>query len=676
MKSTLSRLPAFFLLLVFFTGTAFGQLVADSTRPDASASITQSLRADITYLASDELKGRSVTDETIHIAADYIVDRMNTIGLKTDAIDGGALQAVDTPVGSDVRDADKNFCEIQLGDETITANVGDGFGPLALGIESGKVSGPIFFAGYGITANELDFDDYKGFNAEGAIVMVLRKEPGFSDPSSPFNGVRNTRHAFFATKVINAIDHGAAAVLIVNDVRSTREAAQDVQAQIDREQQRKERLKAQIESLPPEAKKNRAAAKEQIASAERLMKSQQAELRTARRGIIGVRGAGPASPQTSKIPVASIARDIADRLLKANGTSLKEVEAKIDETYKPASQLIEGASASVSVDISPAVAVSDNVIGVLPGKGALAGEQLVIGAHYDHVGMGGYGSLAPGTIAVHNGADDNASGTATMLACAAELKRRLASVESHREIHFIAFTAEERGLLGSAHYVRNPIKPLAQAAAMINLDMVGRLKDNELNLYGTGSATGLEDLLDDVNKDFGFDLFKVASGYGPSDHQSFYRARVPVVFFFTGLHNEYHRPSDDADRINFDDMTRVTKMVCEVAHRLCTRVERPQYLETNRRPVRPRRQVTAYLGVQLVRGGAVEVKSVTEGGPAAMAGLQANDVIERINQTAIDSSSDIVAWVRSRSAGDTFEILVKRGTEKRTLKGTLQKRPE
>ncbi|MEO1525643.1 MAG: M28 family peptidase [Planctomycetota bacterium] len=638
--------------------------------------ITNSLRADIGFLASDDLRGRSVTDETIHVAADYIVKRMNAIGLETDAVDGGALQSVETPVGSEARNAQRNFCKVELGDETIEATLEDGFGPLALGIQSGEATGPLIFVGYGITANEFGFDDYAGIDAQGATVIVLRKEPGANDPDSPFNGTENSRHAFFATKVINAISHGAAAVLIVNDPGSTRSAVQEVQNRINREANRKQRLERMIQTLPPELKKNRAAAEEQIAVAERLMDSEQDALRIAARGIIGVGNAGPASPQTSKLPVGSIARDVVDRLLKANGQSLKDLEAQIDETYQPASVVISNAKATVSVDMKPGVAVSDNVIGVLPGKGDLAGETLIVGSHYDHVGMGGVGSLAPGTIAVHNGADDNASGTAMMLACAAEMKRRLASIDSHREIHFIAFTAEERGLIGSARYVTDPIKPLAQAAAMINLDMVGRIKDNELNVYGTGSATGLESLLDSTNEDFGFDLFKVASGYGPSDHQSFYRARVPVLFFFTGLHNDYHRPSDDVDKIDFDEMTRVAEMVCAVAYRLGTQAERPEYLETNRTPVRPRRQMTAYLGVQLSANAGVRVVSITEGSAAEQAGLQPNDIIKRVDGAAINVPDDLVRWVRNHSADHRFEMRVQRGGNVITLKGTLQPRPE
>ena len=666
-----SKTPA--LAIVFCLLMIPVETRAQEATPSAT---TDSLRADVRYLASDELRGRSVTDESIHVAARYIAGRMESVGLDTDILNGTPYQSVDTPVGSRVGNQQDNYCRVRLGDESIEAVLEDGFGPLAVGMDSGKASGPLLFVGYGITSQRHDFDDYRGFDATGAVVIILRKEPGASDPDSPFDGVKNTRHAFFATKVVNAIRHGASAVLIVNDPRSTREAVQIVRNKIDQEVRRKKQLEELLEKLPPEAKNNRAATAEKIAGAERLMKSTEVFLKTTGRGVLSVSGAGPKSDDTATVPVASIARDVADRLLMASGTSLEEVEKQINESFRPASRFITGATADVSVDLTPAIATSNNVIGILPGKGALGSQAIVVGAHYDHVGMGGFASLAPGTIAVHNGADDNASGTATMLASAESLTTRLARSESHRTVIFIAFTGEERGLVGSARYVKAPVKPLAQTAAMINLDMVGRLRDNELTIYGTGSATGLDALVEEANRDFGFNLFKVASGYGPSDHQSFYREGVPVLFFFTGLHNDYHRPSDDFDKIDFGNLTRVTDMVSQVAFRLATRNERPQYAQTENQ-VQIRRQMTAYLGIRLsgrVRG--AQVVAVTEGGPASKAGLQTGDIIERIGRKEIRSTSDVLNWVRDHSPGDSFEIRVVRNSILTTLRGKLEKRPE
>ncbi|PAY19265.1 peptidase M28 [Rhodopirellula sp. SM50] len=641
-----------------------------------SAAVTDSLRRDIQFLASEELRGRSITDETIDVARDYLRERMESIGLELDSVAGGSFQRVEIPVGSEVRNESGNVCRIQIADQpAVDAGLGDGFGPLGIGSDKHSVSAPVVFAGYGISSETHEYDDYQTIDARGSIVMLLRKEPGASDPDSPFDGVKNTRHAYFATKVSNAIEHGAVAVLIVNDPDSTREAVQKVQNRIDQEQRRTERLAEMLSNLPQQAVKNRAATAEKIAGTDRMIAAMQSELASARRGILGITDAGTKSKQSKTIPVASIARDLADRMLRAGaGASLEALETQINQTFRPASRALDSVTVSLSVDLKPAIAVSDNVIGRLPGKGLLANQTLVIGAHYDHVGMGGYASMAPGTIAVHNGADDNASGTATMLACGAELKRRLEQVDSHRTILLIGFTGEERGLLGSQRYVEAPVRPIENTTTMINLDMVGRLRDNELTVYGTGSASELEGVVDSVNRDFRFNLFKVASGYGPSDHQSFYRVGVPVLFFFTGLHNDYHRPSDDFDKIDFGNLTRVTDMVSGVAFRLAVLPQRPLYAETDPK-VQIRRQMTAYLGIRISeQNGVVKITEVTDGSPASKAGLQIDDQIQRIGRQAIRTTGDVLSWVRAHEPGDSFEIEVRRNANAVVLRGKLEKR--
>lgn len=671
-------------------------LISSAVPAVAQQASIESLRDDVQFLASDELRGRSVTDPTIDVARDYVRDRMQAIGLQLDAVQGKPFQTVKIPVGSEVRSNEKNFCRFKIDgaesdsdsgsdsgnnsdsdEKSIEITLEDGFGPLAIGRSESVASGPVVFAGYGITSKEQSYDDYQSIDAKGAIVLLLRKEPGASDPDSPFDGVKNTRHAYFATKVTNAIAQGAAGVLIVNDPSSTRESVQKEQNRIDQERRRKDALQKLLTNLPPEAVKNHAATAEKIDRIDQLIHAMQADRSSAERGVLGVSDAGTQSKQTKKIPVASIARDVADQILRATGgSSLAELEAQIDKTFQPASRSLDSVTATLSVDLKPAVAISDNVIGQLPGKGLLANETIVIGAHYDHVGMGGFASLAPGTIAIHNGADDNASGIAAMLACGTLLKRRLAELDSHRTILFIAFTGEERGLVGSRHYVENPVLPIASTAAMINLDMVGRLRDNELNVYGTGSASSMEQVVDAANVEFGFKLFKVASGYGPSDHQSFYRARVPVLFFFTGLHNDYHRPSDDFDKIDFGNLERITDMVSEVAYQLAVLLQRPVYAETDPK-VRIRRQMTAFFGIRVSQfSNMVKITELTAGGPAAKAGLQIGDKIQRIGQKNIRSTDDVLSWVREHRPGDKFEIQVRRNATLVTLRGKLEKRPD
>ncbi|MEM6470631.1 MAG: M28 family peptidase, partial [Planctomycetota bacterium] len=639
-----------------------------------TATVGRQLRQHIAYLASDRLRGRGVAEDTMVLARDYVRDQMAEAGLRLDLAGGTPFQRLEIPTGNKVRSIETNFAKFSAPGGVFQARVDDGFGPLVVGKKRGTADGKIIFAGYGISAPELSYDDYKGIDATDAVVIVLRKEPGPSDPDSPFDGVENTRHAYFQTKIANAISKGAKAVLIVNDPDSTQVAIASEQLRIDQEQARIQELERSLEKLPQAATRNRQSIFEKINQAKRMIQSLTAGRDTAARGVLGLDDAGEGSAQTRGVIVGSIARDIADRLLQSEGTSLTTVEAAINSDFQPQSVVFGEATAQVSVDLTDAVAKTDNVIGYLPGKGPLQSEYIVIGAHYDHVGMGGYGSLAPGTIAVHNGADDNASGTSAMLCSAEFLRKRLENVASHRSILFIAFTGEERGLLGSQHYVENPLKPIERTAAMINLDMVGRLRDNELTVYGTGSAAGIESIVDKANRRFGFDLYKVATGYGPSDHQSFYRAGVPVLFFFTGLHDDYHRPSDDFDKIEYESLMNITELVSDVALTLATKPERLVYAETNRN-VQIRRQMTAFLGVRVSQQSqGVLVTEVTAGGPAEKAGLQVGDVINRIGQQAVRSTQDVLSWVRQHSSGDEFVISVVRKQRLLSIRGNLERR--
>ena len=654
-----------------------GSAVSGSASGDAMES---QLRADIKFLASEELRGRSVTDETIEVAAGYLVERMQGIGLKTDLVGGKARQPFSVKLGSSVGDAEDNELTLSTdGENTDTklVRLNHGLMPLALGSSKANVSGPVVFAGYGITAPRLEYDDYAGIDADGAIVIILRKEPQASDPESKFSGTQNTRHAFFATKIQNAIKHGAKAILLVNDPASVREAVQAVRERIDQEKSRKEKLAQQLQQLPEDANNVRKSIEQKIANANQMIKSLGDDLPNVQQGVLGVTDAGVRPGNQQSIPIVSVARDVISQALSdAAGTELAELESAIDETGSPSSVELKGVTATLKAELRPSVANTNNVLGLLPGKGKLADQTVVVGAHYDHVGMGGYGSLAPGTIAIHNGADDNASGTAAMLAIAGRMMDRLSGVESHRRVLFMGFSAEERGLLGSQHYVKNPVFPLESTVAMVNLDMVGRLRDNELTIYGTGSAPTFDALVETANEPYEFDLFKVASGYGPSDHQSFYMAGVPVLFFFTGLHDNYHRPSDDFDKIEFGGLTRITDIVSDVTYELATLEQRPEYAETENR-VRVRRQITAYMGVSLAnRDDSVVISGLVQGAPAERAGLKTGDTLKKLGNTSVKNSQQVLEVMRSRSPGQKIPATVERDGEAISVTLELVARPE
>lgn len=320
-----------------------------------------------------------------------------------------------------------------------------------------------------------------------------------------------------------------------------------------------------------------------------------------------------------------------------------------------------------------------NVIGILPGRDpVLRNQTVILGAHYDHLGLGGFGSLDPdSTGLVHNGADDNASGVAAVIQVAA----RLAASPPARTVVFIAFSGEELGLLGSAYYVKEPIYPLAGTLAMVNLDMVGRLRNGRLIVFGARSAKEFPALLDSLNWYAGFDLKAQGDGYGPSDQSSFYAAKRPVLHLFTDLHEDYHRTTDDWQKINFDGLKRVADFTLGLVTALANRhapltfqdLPSPIPSQTGASPI-----VTpgygAYLGtVPDMTGapGGVRLAGVRAGSPAERAGLRGDDIITRIGDADTPDLQAMTDALRTHRPGDTVDIIVRRGAGVTTLRATL-----
>jgi peptidase M28-like protein/PDZ domain-containing protein len=321
-----------------------------------------------------------------------------------------------------------------------------------------------------------------------------------------------------------------------------------------------------------------------------------------------------------------------------------------------------------------------NVIAVLPGRSAARrGATIVIGAHYDHLGLGGFGALddPDSTGKVHNGADDNASGTTALL----EVARQLARRPLDRTIVFIAFSGEEEGDLGSEYYVKHPTLPVDSIYAMLNMDMVGRLRNARLSATGAATAQEFPALLDSLNRAGGrprFDLQASGDGWGPSDHASFYAAKHPVLFFFTGLHGDYHRTTDDVDKIDLNGLERVAEFVADVATALANRpgaltfvaAPPPQMLSSGS-------GYGAYLGTipdMSESPGGVRITGTRAGSPAERAGLTAGDVITVIGTKTIANLYDMTDALRSHQAGDTVLIVVKRDTTVLRLIAVLGKR--
>jgi hypothetical protein len=313
------------------------------------------------------------------------------------------------------------------------------------------------------------------------------------------------------------------------------------------------------------------------------------------------------------------------------------------------------------------------VVGVLPGRGPLAGQVVVLGAHYDHLGRGGAGtgSLDPDSLGViHNGADDNASGTAALLEAARLLRGRLQG--ERRTVVFVAFTAEEAGLIGSGWYVQHPLQPTDSVVTMINFDMVGRLRNDRLLALGAETAPEFPALLDSLNARYGFALHASGDGWGRSDQASFYAARIPVIHFFTDLHDQYHRVSDDAELINAPGIARIAGYAADLTIALAGRSARPTYVSIPRPVIAAGDRASLGTIPDMASSpGGVRLTGVREGTPAAAAGIQGGDIIIRIGDYVIKNLNDMQNALTSHKPGDVVTVVVRRGDEERSFTVTL-----
>jgi hypothetical protein len=301
---------------------------------------------------------------------------------------------------------------------------------------------------------------------------------------------------------------------------------------------------------------------------------------------------------------------------------------------------------------------SANVIGILHGADpALAHQALVIGAHYDHLGWGGLSSLSPGERAIHNGADDNASGVAGII----ELAEKFAAEPTARTLVFVAFGAEELGALGSAEYVRSPAWPLGRTVAMLNLDMVGRLRQ-KLTIYGTGTSEAWEEVLETIPAS-GLEIARVPDGFGPSDHAPFYAARIPVLAFFTGVQADYHRPTDDVGKIELEGEVHVLDLVAAVIEEVADQDRQVGFTDA---PVTQRQPAVFKVALGTMpdyafAGPGVRLAAVRPGSPAAKKGLKAGDVLLRLAGREILDVYGYTAILAELEAGQAVELVYARG---------------
>ncbi|MBI4463991.1 MAG: M28 family peptidase [Acidobacteria bacterium] len=559
--------------------------------------------ADVRYLASDELKGRGNGTPELDRAADYIAAQFREAGIKPVGAD--YFQPFEAVVGGDL--GPNNRLALRNPD-AVSYRPNRDFIPLGFSASS-EQEGMLAFVGYGITAPEYNYDDYAGIDVTGKIVLVLRHEPQEEDAKSVFRGKQTTRHAALVSKAINARNHGAVAMLLVNDPVNH--------------------------------------------SGDQLIPF----------GSMG-------GPSNIGIPVLQVKQSVAGSWMTRAGKSLGELQKVIDSNLSNQSFVLpSNLQLQVKTDVRQRRRQVKNVVGFLPGNDpVLKQEVIVLGAHYDHLGLGEQDSLSPGQVGqIHHGADDNASGTAGLIELA-----RLFSAEQpqlRRSLLFMAFAGEELGLLGSAHYVEEPLLPLSRTIAMINLDMIGRVRNRKLYVGGVGTSPGFRQLIEQKNQEFSFQLDFSDSGYDASDHMSFTRKQVPVLFFFSGLHGDYHKPSDTWDKQEPEETARVLELVRRIAWHIDAAGERPEFVAVRRDRPSARaeegeeRGYGPYFGSipdfgETAQG--VRFADVQEGSPAAKAGLQAGDVLIRFDGKDVQNLYDFTYLLRGKNPGDDVSVVVLR----------------
>ncbi|MEM6798948.1 MAG: M20/M25/M40 family metallo-hydrolase [Planctomycetota bacterium] len=636
-------------------------LSVSPARGEEAVSVDRRLGRTARFLSSDDLGGRGLGTPGIDRAAQFIRDEFEAIGLRTDVIDGAPWQTFDITLDSKLADgAQAEIVTAGATPQTVQGlSAGKDFNPLAIGGD-GQFDLPIAFAGYGITAPEAEYDDYAVLDATGKALIILRHEPEQTNPHSAFNGTDHSTHAPFVKKLSNAVQHGAAAVIFVTDQH-------EVGTRLARSRTRLSRMEeelAKAEEADPSSDRAKSMSR-RIEAFERMMER-------AGDPLLDFKRAGDSAGRD--LPVICMTRAAVDRLLAAAGKDLlADLEEQIDSDLEPRSFDITGYQLRGGFKIDRQAVETSNVVSVLESEGDLADEILVIGAHYDHLGRGGQGSAEPGSNEVHNGADDNASGVTALL----EIARRLASLDQplRRTVVFVAFTGEERGLLGSAEYVRNPPAPLEQTVAMLNFDMVGRLTNNKLIVNGSGTAASFDAMLDELNDKHGFEMTKSPGGFGPSDHTSFYAKQIPVLHFFTDLHNEYHRPDDDFELLNLKGIRRIAAFAADVAERIANAEERVAYVEVEQpRIAMGKTDPRPYFGsIPDFGGGAggYAISGIAPGSPAAEGGLKGGDKIIRLADLKIGNLEDFDNALRKFAGGDKVAVVVLRDDEEVKLEVVL-----
>ncbi|MDQ3917861.1 MAG: M20/M25/M40 family metallo-hydrolase [Acidobacteriota bacterium] len=712
------------LLPLFAVSLAASAVLAQQRAADPDVPDVERLRAYITYLASDKLEGRRTGTPGAEEAARYVAAEFKRLGLAPGVTSSITFWSGPNELGGAGRGYFQRFpyvAGVELGKNnslTVTRRVvepsqgvplaidfvlGEDWMPLGFSANGKVESAPVVFVGYGITDAEQNYDDYKGADLKGKVALAFAGTPDGDNPHGRF-----TRSGELRFKAAAARAAGASALAVI---------AREEKFKDDRLAALKYDNAGGDAGLPVVAVSRQAASK-----------------------ILGTGG------------VAQLAA-IEKAVLAWGGTTHTEPTAG-DWLTRLKLRAPEGIALSVATDVVRKEGPAANVVGVLEGSDPkLRDEVIVVGAHYDHLGRGGEGSLAPREGEIHHGADDNASGTAGLLELARLLSRDREKMR--RTLVFIAFGGEEEGLIGSSYYVAHPARPVEQTVAMINMDMIGRLKGDALTVGGVGTAAEWRGWVEEANRGYrvsvdpmvvgaqpngnaggggparqgtadktkgtpdgakdsngakeakgaktgkdsknekdstpfiitGTDGRVVATatpgpvftlrlnedGYGPSDHSSFYSKKVPVLFLFTGAHEDYHKPSDTADKINYEGEARVLQFAREIVYDLQAAARRPTFAVARTEGASRSTGFRVYLGTiptYADSSDGLRLDGVREGSPAEKAGLKAGDRVVKLAGRDVKNVYDYTQALSEMKAGQEYEVEVVREGQRLTLKIT------
>ncbi len=606
-------------------------LVQTASDAEFSNKTKMSIRQHIEFLADDALEGRMTGSDGAKRAAAHIATQFEELNLKPVGDTAGYLrgfgQEFEFTAGRRIISEENRFHltrQMHGVEQALEFSVEQDFQPLSFS-RNGVVEGEVVFVGYGLfVPGELGegYDAYAGLDVKDKIVVALRYVP---EEVTPERRQQLNRYAGLRYKAMQAREHGAKAFLVVAGPNSPN-AGKLIPLDFD------------------------------------------------------------SSLADSGIVAVSISDTVANALFAPSDKNLKDVQSGLDvENPHFLGQFpLPDVTVKIVVSVEKVKKTDKNVVALLPPTQLTDDtEYVVVGAHYDHIGYGEIGSLAGKDEAgqIHNGADDNASGTAVVLELAATLS---AAAQAHPEkfnrgVIFALWSGEELGLIGSTHFVNDPVVPLEKVVAYINFDMVGRLRDNKLILQGVGSSSVWTQLIEKRNVPIGFNLTLQTDPYLPTDVTAFYPKEVPVLSFFTGGHEDYNRPTDDIETLNYEGLERISRFAHGIVLDVVHTPERPSYVAVERSESEggSRDTLRAYLGTipdYTTEGTGVKLSGVRAGGPADKAGLKGGDVIVEFGGQQIANIYDYTYALDAVKIGEPVKVIVLREGEQVKLTVTPEAR--